>query len=671
MAYEASPAGRARIEFGPPPSRFPLDPFDIGARDPMALSDRGLCFHLSDTLIDLTGPERVYTSRTIQQVTGGDGLQPSASIEILFNPSYERLIIHAVQVWRDGLAREAGVPEAFDLLRRELNLERAVYDGRITAHMIIPDVRIGDVVETAYSIVGDNPALRTAFSAGFRFNWHGPTIRTRCRVIAPQDRALIWKLWGGAPEPVVTVAEGARELNWTVDDAPPERWEPDVAPSHIGYLYALVTDRMSWSDVADLFRDAYAPPAATPDDLVREIEAIATTHPSAEARTAEALRFVQRALRYHSIGIGEGGYRPRPIETIWGTRYGDCKDASRLLTLVLRRLGVEADPALVNTHAGEGLADTLPSPTAFDHCIVRARVNGQSYWLDGTMTNSVGRLDRLWQAPDFWALPLVENASLERMNDPPLETVFDQTERWVFAKRADAAASLEIDTVFAGWRADEMRRWRDNDGLATIARRMREGLEGSYGRATETTPMTWDDDTDANRIRVVEHYRLDRPFVADDRKDLVRFDTRDDVFGPNLRTPESHARAAPLNLGLPRRLRTRRILNLPVKISIAPWSVTEAGPGLTGVSQLRRVEGNVYELSTELEVRDRSLPASKAPLYFAFCRKMMGYNGLTLALPVSGGRLKSSNDGETTWRSWGAVALILGILALVRYLAGG
>jgi len=669
MAYEGAPAGGAKVEFGPAPASFPLEPFHTGDRDPQTLSDRGLCFHLSDTLIDLTGPERVYSSRVIQQVTGSDGLQPSASVEISFNPSHERLVVHAVRVWRDGAVREAGVPQAFELLRRELNLERAVYDGRLTAHMIIPDVRVGDVVETAYSTIGDNPALRDAFSAGFRLQWGSPTIRTRCRVRAPATRDLSWKAWGGAPDPRVTLEDGVRELEWTVDDAPPQRFEPDTPHAHIGFQYVLVADRLEWRQVSDLFRDAYAVPSSLPDDLAAEIDAIAAAHPSPEARIAEGLRFVQGALRYHSIGIGEGGYKPRSIETIWATRYGDCKDASRLLTAVLQRLGVDAAPALVNTHAGAGLSETLPTATAFDHCIVRARIGDRRFWLDGTMRVQVGGLDRLWQPPDHWALPLVEGARLEPMNEPVLETVFDQTERWTFAKRAGAAASLEIETTHAGWRADEMRRWRDNDGLATLARRMREGLEGQYGQATELAPMEWQDDRDRNVIRMIERYQVDRPFVPGDRKDLVRFESRDDVFGPNLRTPETVGRASPLALGLPRRVRSRRLLTFPVKTQIAPWSLREEGPGMTGISRLSWADGRTAELVTELEVREREIPAAKAPLYFAFARKVMGYNGLSVVLPVRNGRLVSPNSGGTTWVSW-AVVIGLGLLfAAFRYLA--
>ena len=46
------------------------------------------------------------------------------------------------------------------------------------------------------------------------------------------------------------------------------------------------------------------------------------------------------------------------------------KDKSLLLSSILNELGIEAFPALVNTEAQTELARELPSPLAFDHCIV-------------------------------------------------------------------------------------------------------------------------------------------------------------------------------------------------------------------------------------------------------------------------------------------------------------
>jgi hypothetical protein len=38
-----------------------------------------------------------------------------------------------------------------------------------------------------------------------------------------------------------------------------------------------------------------------------------------------------------------------------------------------------------NGGADDGLDERLPSPCMFDHMLVRARIDGKSYWLDGTL----------------------------------------------------------------------------------------------------------------------------------------------------------------------------------------------------------------------------------------------------------------------------------------------
>lgn len=70
---------------------------------------------------------------------------------------------------------------------------------------------------------------------------------------------------------------------------------------------------------------------------------------------------------------------------------------------------------------GDALAELLPMIGYFDHMIVRAKVDGKTYWLDATRTgdSSLGALE----VPNFGlGLPLVERAELTRILPPPLTT---------------------------------------------------------------------------------------------------------------------------------------------------------------------------------------------------------------------------------------------------------
>ena len=81
-----------------------------------------------------------------------------------------------------------------------------------------------------------------------------------------------------------------------------------------------------------------------------------------------------------------GGYVPRSLSTIVETGFGDCKDLSVSLAAILRALGFQAEVALVYRDAVRHSSHEfkLPSASAFNHAIVRAKINNQVFWLDAT-----------------------------------------------------------------------------------------------------------------------------------------------------------------------------------------------------------------------------------------------------------------------------------------------
>ncbi|WP_164107843.1 DUF3857 domain-containing protein, partial [Serratia marcescens] len=62
------------------------------------------------------------------------GVEDVANVQISFDPNYQTLAVHRLQVRRDGLVVARAAPSALRLLQRESSLESLVYDGRLTAH---------------------------------------------------------------------------------------------------------------------------------------------------------------------------------------------------------------------------------------------------------------------------------------------------------------------------------------------------------------------------------------------------------------------------------------------------------------------------------------------------------------------------------------------------------
>lgn len=662
MAYDNEhQGGGGRLQFGPAPAGFDMAYYDPGARNLEALAANGSCYLLSQTRLDVTGDEQVFSSRLVQRVTGRSGLQSAASFEVAFNPAFETVVIHSFRVWRDGQPREAAQPEAFELLRRELNLERAVYDGCITAHMIIPDVRVGDTIDTAFSIVGRNPVLADNLDLFGTLQWGSPTVETRVTVICHADRRLAIRTFGETPEPEDETVDGVRTLCWRLIDAPPKRRELDEPAWHIGYARVHVTDRLEWSAVADVFRGFYEDAGELPGDLEAAISALPLAA-SPEAQAATVLAFVQDRLRYHSVGLGAGGFRPRSLEEIWRTRYGDCKDSSRLCVALLRRFGFDASPALVDTAYGFGLPDTQPHLTAFNHCIVRLRLNDATYWLDPTLSAQGETLSALTPQRMGWALPLVADSALEEMKDGPIPVVGEFAETWSFPERADEPVRLEVRNIYRDWRADDIRDWARNDSLADIERSFVERLEKEYGHVAVVRPVSITDDRALNAVVIDIGYELERPLRELENGGL-EFRSIDSVVGPNLSIIDSSTRSAPIDLASPRVVMARRVFNFPSPVSITPWDITEEGPGARLHSAFRWVTALQGEQVLRLTVSQRTALAAEARAYFRFVRAALDNNGIRFVMPVTKGRIGTHRPFFT----WGRLVWMMTVGAAVAY----
>jgi hypothetical protein len=461
---------------------------------------------------------------------------------------------------RNGVAVNHAQPENFEIYRRERRLERLILDGRLTVSLITPDVRVGDLIESSYTIVGLNPALNDQHTAWIAFEWTAPVLDTRHRLRHPSARVVTAKAYCKPPEETRTEHNGVVDRRWRAyakragepaSLAPP--WLPQMAELQF-------SESGTWSDVSTLFSPLYDQPATLPDDLVEHIDALARVHDDRAVLAAEALRFVQSSVRYLAISLGEGGYQPRSIEAIWQTRYGDCKDVSRLLCAIARRLGFEAAPALVNTQVGEGLADSLPSPTAFDHCIVRLTVNAKPYWMDATMRPQGGALDTLHQPFFGYALPLTgPGATLEKMAAPTAVTVVQVEEDVTLPGSISDPATYQWTTTYADWKADSLRDELRNEGEAAVAKKYLRQVRDVWPLADVQSATTFQDDPIANRLTVRECYRL--PMAWRQRDDnMVEFSTKDFFMHGELVRVEFPPRAAPIHLARPRTLmRTVRV----------------------------------------------------------------------------------------------------------------
>jgi hypothetical protein len=134
----------------------------------------GICRLLQDLQIDLSGREFAWHCRSSQRVLSRAGAERAAHFVVEFDPAYERLDVHFIRIVRGQDSIEYARPGAFQVFRRETNLERLTLNGQLTASLLIPDVRIDDVVEISFTLFGSNPAVHGKFAGWVIFDTFNP-----------------------------------------------------------------------------------------------------------------------------------------------------------------------------------------------------------------------------------------------------------------------------------------------------------------------------------------------------------------------------------------------------------------------------------------------------------------------------------------------------------------
>ncbi|HKE96863.1 MAG TPA: DUF2569 domain-containing protein, partial [Povalibacter sp.] len=365
-------------------------------------------------------------------------------------------------------------------------------------------------------------------------------------------------------------------------------------------------------------------------------------------RIVEALRFVQDQIRYTGIEIGPGAYRPTPPDRVFQRRYGDCKDKVLLLTTLLHALGVDARPALVNTSLREHVAGLLPHPGAFDHAIVRVRLEGKTYWFDATRSLQGGTLRSIVQA--YYGLALVvapDAGTLERIDEPVIATPTTRvTETFDLRRGLYASGSLLVNTVYRGADADDMRRNLQSQTSAELSQRYLDYYRDWYpGIRADAKPESRDDRGE-NRIEIIERYTLDPGFHVEDDRSL-RFEMNPYIVKAHAKAPKKTVRTSPLAVPHPVNVHYHAIVQLPEDWSANTGVVKVEDPAFVYRSNVKYAQRRI-DASFEFRTLTDHVDAARVPAYAARLSQVRddaGYalthagNSAAEAAPVTGSNL--------------------------------
>lgn len=452
-----------------------------------AVGDAAMRAHAIDHQIrfDAEGVH-TYTFQRFEPLTR-QGLSTVGTVTLVWSPAFETVQVHTLRIIRGGQTIDILASQQFETLRRESNLESAMLDGRLTATLQPRDLRVGDVLELAFTI-HDSLGVLAPHLESFGGSMSSETIdRYRLRATWSDDLPVRVE----ATEPWADIRPRRQGDGW-IYEIEASGLRSDNIPADLPGRFTIsrtvqFTDFASWADASRLMAPLYETGAALEagSPLLAEAERIRAAQPTPAGRAMAALRLVEDEVRYLALSMGDGNYVPMSADEVWRSRYGDCKGKTVLLLALLKELGIEAEAALVSTRWGDGLDERLPMVGWFDHVIVRAVVDGQVYWMDGTRIGD-RRLEELIPPPYRWGLPVrAGGAELEAIIQPPLTIPGMEVVAEIDASAGlDADAPIVFDIAYRGDYATALRRQLGSIPADQLEAMMKSQVDGRDGTVT-------------------------------------------------------------------------------------------------------------------------------------------------------------------------------------------
>ena len=570
----------------------------------------GTRYRLFDEQVRVAPGETESYWRTVWTAESTAAVQDASEIEISFDPTYERLVVHHARIVRRGRTVWSFSPKDVRVNDAEENAEARLYNGERTATIFLRDLRVGDTVDYAYSHVGANPVLGGRFDSVLWVGASVPVDVLHRRLLWQKAAAPQMRRQAGAGDPEIRSEGGGTSYRWLVRDWKPAGKEERTPSWYVPWPRVEVSEFADWAAVAGRTRELFRPleePAPSIDSLVR---GLGLDGADEDARLDRAVRFVQDEVRYLGLEMGPSSHRPHaPAETL-ARRFGDCKDKSALLVAMLRRVGIPAWPALVSTRNGRTLDARLPSLFAFDHVIVAFRLADGLHFVDATASEQGGPV-RGRRAPPFHRALLVDASTLgfTPIPRPPEATPSTDVEETFVVPSWGAPSRLEVVTTYRGEDADDARRSHARANGPETTKRYRDFYAREHAQKIRALGSPrFEDDRARNVVVVRETYEA--PGMWEDGV----HDFRAWLVDEWLKHPAADERRAPLALGYPAFVRHTLRLRLPGPPDLEPMreTVSDASFSMDATWTVHETEARlVYTYRT---LRD-SVPAGEVARY--------------------------------------------------------
>ena len=641
-------AAKEHIHIGPVPAWILPGSFRLDFKP----KQTGHATHLlsSKQLHAEKGQTFVHTAIRLETI---QAVQDEAQGRILFEPLTQDFTLHSLKIHRAGAVFDHTALANLRCLQRET--DGFISPTRLTLMLLLEDVRPGDVLELCYTIEERQRLMQDYRGCLFALP-EGAAVGSLCFSLCFRDgRQFRWKSSAPDLQPVETHQEGETRWVWSRENFPGSRAEENTPPWHISYPWIQVSDCPDWETVAAAFAGAWEADKAEAD-LAAITPEIAAGEGGILQQTEKAIQMVQDQYRYVSLGGELDGQPPAAPEMVARHRYGDCKDLSLLLMVLLKRLGLEARLVLVNTALRKSLAGLLPMPSLFDHVVVEYKTRGEIRWVDATVKGQGGgSLNRV--ICNFGVgLPVARAGSdLIEAPAPAVESNVYQIKESVLLDTSGAPSILGVVITARGSHAEDLRREFQNQGAEIIARRRLQLCVDRFIDVKRVGPMEYRDNRTDNEFFLAEVFEIAHFLKEDAQSSWSKLEIAAEDVANLLPLPVSGARHNPF--GLPHPCHMVHILEVYC-VALPPAVIQQRrleNPWLQ-FSRLRKTLAGYWTVTTTLSTLTDAIPPEGIDEYREAVREIRSQSTWSLLVPAGQSRPHQRSDFGRLPVSWEASA---------------
>jgi transglutaminase-like putative cysteine protease len=595
------------------------------------------------------------------------GVQNMSQLSFSFDPAYEQLTLHTIWVIRDGKKQNRLQLSKVQVLHQEEDLKRFVYNGTLNAILILDDIAPDDIIEYSYSVKGSNPAFNGRYTDAITMRAGYPYYNYYIRVLVPESRTLNIKNFGDSiPAPAISHQGGQTVYEWQQTHLTGLEVETRLPSWYFPYPYISISEYKSWKEVSQWAMQLFPRNVALSAGLQQAIRQIEKENSTSEARVLAALHAVQDKIRYMGIEMGANSHRPANPNKVYEQRFGDCKEKSYLLCLMLQAMNIPADVVLINTDSKATLKNDLPASTAFNHATVRVKVGDRYYWFDPTISRQRGSIDDI-EYPDYQCGLVVTDTTTGLTDIPFAGKGMVKVHEAFNAKVEGGEVGLTVTSTYTGSFADEVREEFQNNSNAEMKAEYRKFYQAYYDKI-KADSISYEDIAATGTFVVKEYYRINSFWQKTATEDASVYAF---VISSYIKRLKETNRTMPLRLVYPARYEETVEVRLP-----DDFNEREFSDAVRTDEFYYTVDATFQNHTLTLAYRYENLkdhvPAELVPDYAAKIEKADNMIGYSIAKSRQGSTLveDSGSGSVTTQNSRTRTSIIYSILLILAIFAG-